>query len=961
MAEEKFSTFLGLYPPRPGNVIEQIMGASRTPTPTPEQQAAIDRSAAVQSGIPADKWDGMTPEQQAAVMRAQATLSTSDMMRSVVSGAVASSRDLIRLAEIPSELVKSGLRGLGVTDPNLVGPSPSESFFPNVPDPSDALGAGVHGALVGMTFAVGGIRAGLMKTERAATAFGRVLQDYAQRGVERFWRVMGAEAAAGAGALTAQFYATELYPDDHTAQMLAALAGGISVGGLTSLLPRIGSAAASVATSTPVLGTVASSIRSIREYVSVGGALRRARDRLLRAEPDLRQALADAEVANVLSGVLTEIQSSGSQGLLSLERAVMESSAPLARERATQLFAVNDAIQESLVAVGGGGRATAADAREYLVMLVQDRLAIAAQRADAAFQSLGPGATAEDLNRLARVQIERALSDVRRQEDELFSMVPNEVSVQTDNVVNKYQIIVGSLSQAQRNDMPQVARELLDPRNATDVVESGVAMAPRRDLATGLPASHEAAPTGTFLGESTTVLELRGLQSNLREEARISRAAGQMNKARIADLLADTITEDLATLSSINPEAQQAIETAVAFSRDAAQMFRRGPVANLLGYSRTGGAAVDHGLTLESTLGRSGPEAAIETDALRNAIRFAERLPNAESSALGLDGYMQDFLRSKFVRETVRDGRVAPEVAERFIERNRDVLARFPELRREFNDAATTASEYNLAERMATDPRVSVAAILLRANPTTEMTQLFNQANPGEKTASLLRLIADGPGTAEMKDMAVAGLQNAFIERLMTSAGATARNFPEEMNFLAGRKLSDMLNDPRMVQIAEQLFTREQRDQLVTIQNTVLRLNRALNAGLPAEGILGDKPSMLLSVLAKSAGAVFGRSLDTGTIQVPAFFSRFFQRLVDAGVHDPASRLLTDAVRDPELFRDIMAAGSAGADTQATQAAFLSMRAWVGVVLADYGQIEPVVAPPGESSTSPVGGLPRTM
>lgn len=102
---------------------------------------------------------------------------------------------------------------------------------------------------------------------------------------------------------------------------------------------------------------------------------------------------------------------------------------------------------------------------------------------------------------------------------------------------------------------------------------------------------------------------MRGLQSKLREVARNSRSGdnANLNRARIADSLADAITDDIA-LTEGGEEVAGLVQAAVGYSRDLNNKFRKGTVGNLLGYKQ-GAPKVPSGLVLENSIGVSGARA----------------------------------------------------------------------------------------------------------------------------------------------------------------------------------------------------------------------------------------------------------------------------------------------------------------------------------------------------------------
>ena len=131
-------------------------------------------------------------------------------------------------------------------------------------------------------------------------------------------------------------------------------------------------------------------------------------------------------------------------------------------------------------------------------------------------------------------------------------------------------------------------------------------------------------------------------------------------------------------------------------------------------------------------------------------------------------------------------------------------------------------------------------------------------------------------------------------------------------------------------------------NRIVIITRDLIRLERRRAIDLSSEGVIGDKPSRVVETVAGIAGAGFGRSQARrlgvgGTVQIPGIMAQRFRELVAAGVNDPASRLIHDAVLDEKLFRELLMAPLEEEARRLSAPATARLQAWAAAVLAEHG------------------------
>lgn len=711
------------------------------------------------------------------------------------------------------------------------------------------------------------------------------------------------------------FVAKKTFPDSDAAVFIGEIIGGTA----PALMPlRIAVKAG---------GGIRSIIKKISSpFTSLGGRKRAAARAQRAGTPEQRaEALKELDQPTTLDPetgqpLLTPAQRTGEPGLLALERAVMESSEELKRLGDVNIAHANDAIQKSLVRLGGEDISTATivirDAQDYLSGLLDTRVRIAAQRTDERIAELGPKADREQLNRIASEEINNALVAARKQEKELFDAVPVETAVPFSKSKAKFDVFVRDLGKAQQEDIPSIARKFLGKRS--------------KDFFGKKP------PKG-FKSNETSIKELRALQSKLRQVARDARSVqhNNLNKARIADGIANSINDDLADVRAGQGVADQ-VSLAIEFSRGLNERFNSGTVAKILGRKSTGADLVPAGLTLEESIGVTGPKA---REAIDDLIKIFDS-PEAPGSEMLIDA-SEDFLRTKFLKSAVDRGQLNVRAARRFLAQNEEILKRLPRVRNQIDEVIESGETMAVTQRQRAkvaldDPKVSKATMLIEKGPVETFRQI-SKLKPEEAAKEMQKLI-NIVARDETED-ALNGLKSGFIEFLYATSKEKARD-TQGVQFLSGFALRDVLKSSESS--AKRLFSKEELKRIDIITNDLIKLEKRRAAKLTPEGVISDKPSKIVEMLAGITGAAFGRAQAQrlgigGTIQIPGIMASRFRSLVAAGVRDPAGRLLRDMITDETLFRELLQSNLEEGGTALTKEATTRLNSWVAVVLAEYG------------------------
>ena len=413
--------------------------------------------------------------------------------------------------------------------------------------------------------------------------------------------------------------------------------------------------------------------------------------------------------------------------------------------------------------------------------------------------------------------------------------------------------------------------------------------------------------------------------------------ARNLNKAQIADDIADAITDDIAHMGADGAEAD-AVRMAVGFSRDLNDRFSRGSVGKLLGRDVRGGDRVPASLTLEQSIGLSGPRAREAFDDLFRAFDS----PEAPSS-IALLGAASDYMRGKFLRAAVEQGALNPRKAQAFLAQHEEILGRLPGVRRQIDEVIEAGDLAAITQRQRSrarldDIRISKAAMLIERGPIETFRSLskLTEKQAATEAQKLVNLVSkDTTGEA------LAGLRSGFVEHLMMQAKDRGRD-AQGLPFLSGFGMRDALADPATRAMANRVFSADDLNRLGIITRDLIRMERRRGATIPAEGILGDEPSKFINLLASTVGVMVGHRASKrlgvgGNIQLPGAAADRFRDLAKAGIRDPATRLIRDAVQDDALLRDVLQATLEPSTGRLPEPARRRLNAWAANVLAEQG------------------------
>ena len=782
-----------------------------------------------------------------------------------------------------------------------------------------------------------------------AIAMQNILSGSGQTFRARPIRVLAGETALGGTSGAGGFYAEQMFPESDAARLVGEILGGVTPSVVASgtsaladplyrnVLQPVGrglDAATDVIPTARIAKTFVKQtwdeVVKTRNPATAGG---RAADRFGRARgersPEEVLAAMDEDLLPEARILMTPAQLSGVPGLLSLERSLADTTDTLKNKRIEDLERLNTIIRD---AFRGPGDITqtqnAIDAtRTHYLNLLNERLRLATIRTDESIQRMLPELGEEGANRIARRELESAYKDSTTQEGQLFRLVDQNAITPTVNIQSELNILRREAGETGAGSIPDYAINFFSKKSEN------------------------------FLGDSTSLQEMRNAQSELREIARnaYQGASPNRNLGRIANRLANAITDDLAMAQgSSSPES---LANAINFSREKNNVFSEGTVGKILRIGGDSGDVVPEMLTLTQTMGQMGIRGANAVDEIINAASFA-RDSAGYAGQDNLAGALGSFMNNEFILAATKQGKVNVNRAQTFLTNNQVILDRFPEVRSAIESAIESGIARDSSESLrktgittVDSPEVSKAVLLMNKGANAAFDSILASRNSILET----RKVIDMLGRDETGD-ALSGLKQGFFDYLISKG--------EVGNVISGNELANFVDSPKVRGVIDTLFDSQEKTRLYTIIRTAQRADSARTAAPSIEGITGDKISRSANTVLGILGAAYGRQISTslggGTIQIPGYTASLFRDLGASGMGNPAKRLIVSALGDEQLFRQIVMgqAADAGAETGLTPEASRRLNAWAAGALVRAGLGEEEEEQPAAATVGPQQEVP---
>lgn len=770
-----------------------------------------------------------------------------------------------------SESIKRGMQSIGIPLPEKPPETMLERFMGGV------------GEGAGFLLPVGAVARGMQSAGPLASAMGNAIM---RPFVSTPAAAIGTEMAAGGGAAVGSELARQNAPEGYedVAGAFGGLAGGLA-GAMGPGLAMRGTSAA--VQSTPVAGTAIRAAKAaIVPFTEAGGRVR-ASDRLrsLSADPEGQAAaLANAPISDISPAVQT-----GDPNLIALERSILERNPALRDEFQARQRQAGVSLREAARAPAGGygiadARAFIEQRRNDFIAGMQSRIEEARNAATQAIQRLSPARAQGENSAIVRRELDRAYNDAASIERDLWRTIDRSVTVGTSTARRVLADIDADTPRAQKSDIYADAKRFLSE-------------------------------DGEF-GDAESVREMHGLYSRLRRDAReaIAGPVPNENRARISNLLADAIWEDMTDIAGpVRPEVANQLAEAREYSRVFNEAFSQGTVGDILSQARTGAARVAPEMTLGVSVGRGGTAGAVGSQQIREAVDFPA-LPEAKRgrATATVSDAVQDFLREGIRRAAQPGGAEfrTPAAAE-FATRNQELLRQYPQLAGQLDDAIRAAQGQRQAEtgtqgRVAAlqDPRRSVGAAVEAARPGAEIERaIFGARNPLQAAREIKRQAArDASGVADR------GLKGGFVDYMMGRA-RTGTADVEGNPVISGNSLFEMLKDRQTRAIASTVLGGDELTRLEAIAREFQMLERARSSrdiGDPMNDMPNKVISLMAGTLAARAGAQLGAGTSGASLRTANLATQAVNKALGTLTNDKAEALLRDAIQDRELFRALL-------------------------------------------------------
>ena len=573
---------------------------------------------------------------------------------------------------------------------------------------------------------------------------------------------------------------------------------------------------------------------------------------------------------------LTSGQKTGSPTMLAFESRLASQNSKFSgvpKERADEAFSdMRKQIDNILSSGQPESFQLAVKAREqYFSDLINQRISAAQIQAANAVSKISRGGSVKGASLDARSAVSGALKEARGVESSLWEKIPKNINVTSMNGL--------SSSYAKIKDRLLAEEVIPFDQSINSILSSG-------------------GTTGDFIR----------LRSRLMAKARTLRASRDFDSADIHDTLAQGALDDLDKMDI--PVAQEARD----FSRMLHDQFSRSFAKSASATDATGATRTPPEILLERAFGAGGTKGEVQFKDLQRAADFGDRAAALRhsladetppiGSMFGADvANAQERFLSKLAQEAAPGGVINPTKLNRFIEKNKDVLSRFPELKADISNAADaqrSLAQTELLGRQASQAvakRAVFSKIANLENPIASVNKVLSGPRPFEQYGQLSRLAKSGGRSA------LDGLRTSTLSALINrSRGAQGVDF---------NKLSDALSQPiggngqniLNTMIEGGIISRTQSSAFKDIIEQANQLTLALSRGRSLDEI--QSPDALFDLVVRIAGAKVGAAGAAGTtgasIVAAGAGSRFARNIFQKVPASKVGDVLIEAADNPKF------------------------------------------------------------
>lgn len=695
---------------------------------------------------------------------------------------------------------------------------------------------------------------------RTGTQAAGLLERGAVQAAQRPGTALAVEAGAAAGAAGGGKLLERTFPENPTlARAIGELAGGLTGGGAVGAAQGVSKGIGTLVRRRGLIGAAT-------EPFTAQGARRRASTRLFKQTQDFQGDIEKLDDSLIRQEVpqLTPAQETGDPFLAQLERAVASEDDAVQEVLAQRTAQSSQRLKEIATDTGDPE-----DVRRYL----DERLKNVAAQASKNSRRIRQAGDPATISSRVRSEIEGALDNARSMERRVWQSVPKEVTATPSNTRQAWLEELQDISPgSDPAEIPNIIKKKLGN------VQDGVLQ-------------------GGELGDNPSAKSLHDFYSVLgrKVQQEANTAGGNPNKIRILKKIRSNILADLE-----NVDGGEMYQEAISLSRDLNSKFTQGPIGDVLGFSKAG-APMDATQTLDALIGNDGQEARLAVKQLLEAS------PQSEQK-------LKNFIRSKFAKAAFdpENNTLNTKSAQGFFRKYDPLLKEFPDLRRELGssigDQRKVDDLLGATKVEAQSPIVrqkEAASIFLQEDPEKAIGRILRGKNRVKSLQSIMRELKRADGT----DKSLQGLKAAVPDYLMKRS---ISNLEDEMGqaVVSGKRFLRQLDDFEKPLVESGLMTKGEINRLRRIGKAFEGIETSLRARPSTGGVISDRPAKILEIAARVGGAQVGGKVGAssagGSLQSAQIASKEAQNFIARLTNDKARQLLTQAVQDPEVMKDLL-------------------------------------------------------
>lgn len=400
--------------------------------------------------------------------------------------------------------------------------------------------------------------------------------------------------------------------------------------------------------------------------------------------------------------------------------------------------------------------------------------------------------------------------------------------------------------------------------------------------------------------QTVPLSDILSIRTGLTDDVRANRAAGQAQAARIGNQYVDDI--DAYLEEALMPDVRARFDAARAARRDVGDRFERPGTANAeVLRTRQGG---DYALDDSAVAGRYAQPDSGKISDLKALLREA-----------GDDVRVRDGLADTVLADVQQRGLIdKPERLRTYLGERNVLLSEFPELRTKLEAAGAARADLDSASRAAQDtqkrlttPSQSPEAAYLQYSPERVSDSVRSVVNARDPRAAARQLV-ESAGTPE----AAVDLRRAFWDEVSGRGELSAPNSAGAQRW-SGRKLRDVLNDPKYTAVAEELWADDPED-LANIRQVFEALAgaegstraKAPNTSGTGQAVTGGyDPSLTMGSVASRARSV-NRGQLSPTIAAIDLLGTWLRRRTAQVQSRAIDQITAEVVNNPGMAADLL-------------------------------------------------------